>query len=121
LAREQIIVCKRIFPAQKISKYAKRVSAHGCVRSRLNKKLGFRAIEPRREPRQEVAATPRSVHGATNAMVPRALALNSAADLAVFETMAAAAVAATSERELLQEQRADAAMMASVQRVRGPP
>lgn len=38
-----------------------------------------------------------------------------------FEAMAAPAIAASERRELLQEQTADAAMMDSVRRVRGPP
>lgn len=120
LARSEILLCKRIYPAQTISSVAKRHSTHGCVRSRLNRKLGFRPV-PLRPPKPEPElATAGARHAATNSIVARGPALRTS-DVEMFERMAAPAVAAASARELILEQQHDAAMYESVKRVRGPP
>jgi hypothetical protein len=118
LAKQQILQCKRIYPAQRISKYSQRSSSHGCVRSRLNRKLGFRPPEPRAAPPPPLQAR----HGATGAIVPRQVVTAAhSSELEYFTRVAAPAVALATTRELARESREDAAMLASVHHVRGPP
>lgn len=106
-------------------------SAHGQGFNRVNFRAHFGMADPvnaktrramSRRPLQSESnvATVGACQPVTSASLPRNLALQ-AAELALFERMAAPAVAAATARELLQEQAADAAMMASVERVRGPP
>jgi hypothetical protein len=122
LTRSGMFKAKRIHAEKKISDYASsrgfKSSKHGCVRLRLNHKLGFRVPEAR----PQSTATVRPRHGAPAAIVPRpALTTVHKSDLDYFQRVAAPAVAVTSLRELERESREDAAMLESVRHVRGPP
>jgi hypothetical protein len=124
LTRQGVFQAKRIYPAQQISRVAKRTSTHGCVRSRLNRKLGFRPVVPR--PPEPEAAIARPRHTAPPAILQTTPALTGKEYLSEFEAMAARAIAASSRGGYIahvdaREAADDARMYESVQRVRGPP
>jgi hypothetical protein len=126
LAAQDVIVCKRIFPGQKISQRARRQSAHGCIRQRLNPKLGFRVVDRHSQDERKAppdAAAP--IYSSAGALRPtprqRSKPIIKSADYQMFESMAARAQGAVLERETIAEQREDAAMLASVHARGHPP
>lgn len=94
-------------------------------RHRRVREKEMRRREQLRLRREELAATATppavcAVSGSTSQLTTE-LALQYDRDLAMFNGLAAHAVAASVDRELATEEREDAEMLESIQRVRGPP
>lgn len=124
LRDSQILLGRRLFPGQKAQfkahgKPFKVNAGQGCLLMWFNKRLDFPDFEDD-DLGAAVATAPR--HIAVNAIVPSEPAQKVAPDdLALFEAMAAPAIAATAARQEQREQRDDSAMFESVQRARGHP
>lgn len=122
LAAQQVLICRRVYAGQSISpKRGTWVSSHGCVRSRLNNRLGFTVADRRPSPPPATVATPRPRHGSVNALQTSPPVARPLGDYDEFARMAERAVAAAERRELAKQAAADEAMLATVPRSRGHP
>lgn len=121
-----ILLARRLFPSQKMQfkahgKPLKVSAGQGCLVLWFNKRLDFPDFEDN-DSHSESTATVAPSHAAPNAIVPASPALKvNADDLALYQRMAAPAIAVDSARKLERAQREDFAMYESVKRARGHP